>query len=424
MKRLVLGFLLLTVSLTSLTSCNLKEEVEVVKRREISFWYGLEGVLGDYVEILIEDFNRSQEAVTVVGHRQGNYTETFNSLEVAIATNMPPSVALLEQRDIVSLMKRDALSVLSDSIIDTQDIPVQFLEMFTRDKYIYSLPMYATVWITYLRNDFIDEYLGGNSVSTFQELMNVLSKQRKVKNDDSLVFEIINDDTTLINAVMSNGGKFISSDYTEVLIDQPEWIEVWEQFRKWIHEDKLIRYYDKNLGWDNYYEVLNDVKSGRAIGCISSVSDMDIFNNEATPMLHLGWEEGISLPVTYAIGLVVPRNVDQEDKEAASRWIEYLMSPEVSAKWVKLSGYFPGNIKAYETQLFKDYAQSNERINVSRNQLSYTSPPYHDPTGGKINEAIMEAAQRLINDNISAETVLKEAKAKAQRELDRYGRQE
>ncbi len=121
---------------------------------------------------------------------------------------MPPSVALLEQRDIVSLMKRDALSVLSDSIIDTQDIPVQFLEMFTRDKYIYSLPMYATVWITYLRNDFIDEYLGGNSVSTFQELMNELSEQRKSKkNDDSLVFEIINDDTTLLMQSCLMGGK-------------------------------------------------------------------------------------------------------------------------------------------------------------------------------------------------------------------------
>ncbi|WP_105616617.1 extracellular solute-binding protein [Vallitalea okinawensis] len=424
MKRLVLGLMLLTISLTILTSCKFNEEVVIIQKNEISFWYGLEGVLGDYVEILIEDFNRSQDDVIVVGHRQGNYTETFNSLEIAIATNMPPSVALLEQRDIISLIKRDALSVLSDSIVDTEDIPDQFLQMFTQDDYMYSLPMYATVWITYMRNDFIDELEDGKDIYSFQELMKVLSERRKISDDESLVFEIINDDTTLINAVMSNGGEFISSDYKEVLIDKPEWIEVWEEFRKWIHEDELIRYYDKNLGWDNYYEVINDVKSGRAIGCISSVSDMDIFSDEeVTPMLHLGWEEGISAPVTYAIGLVIPRNVDEEDKEAASRWIEYLMSPEVSAKWVKLSGYLPGNLNAYETQLFKEYAESNERINVSRNQLSYTSPPYYDPTGGKINEAIIEAAEKLINDNIPAEIVLNEAKAKAQKELDKIERE-
>lgn len=423
--RLFYRFTIGLIVLLLLTGCGIKEEVEPVKRQEISFWYGLEGVLGDYVEELIEDFNNSQEKVTVVGYRQGNYTETLNSLEIAIATNTPPSVALLEQRGIVSLINREALSSMNtltkdDDFINVEDIPNQFLDIFIEDETIYSLPMYATVWITYLRNDFIEKYLDRKNIKSFQELMNVLKYNDQYNVDHSLVFEMINDDTTLINAAMSNGARFISSDYKEVLIDEPEWIEVWEQFRQWIHEDRLISYYNKNLGWDNYYEVLNDVKSGRAIGCISSVCDMDIFSKEeVTPSLHLSWEGSASSPVTYAIGLVIPRNVESEEKEAASQFIKYLLKPEVNAKWVTLSGYLPGNIKAYESPVFLEYAKENERINVSREQLNFTSMPYYDPTGGKINEAIVEAAKRLINDNISAEIVLRDAKKKAQRELDK-----
>jgi multiple sugar transport system substrate-binding protein len=410
-----------------LWGCNNYEEVVKVEKEEISFWYGLEGTLGDYVEEIIQDFNNSQDEINVIGHRQGNYSDTLQSLKLAIATNSEPSVALLEQRGIMSLIDLDGLQSLNgltdgNNRIDLETIPNRFVEIFIKDNQIYSYPMYATVWVTYLRNEYLDQYMPSQTVKSFQDVMTVLIDQKEKGNH--MTFGLINEETTLINAVMSKGGQFISDDLTTVLIDDEKWIEVWEQFRIWIYEDKIIRFYEKNLGWDDYYEVLNDVKSGRSIGNISSVSDKDIYDgDEIATQLHLSWNDNDSAPVTYAIGLVIPRLVEGAEKEAAGEWIKYLMNAEVNAKWITKSGYLPGNESAYDTQTYKNAEIADERLSIFKEQLSNTTQAYYDPTGGKINEAVIEAAIRLINDNTPADIVLKEAKEKAQKALDDYNKQ-
>lgn len=414
---------IILMSVLLLCGCNNYEEVEKIEKTEVSFWYGLEGTLGDYVEEIIEDFNNSQDEIYVIGHRQGNYSDTLQSLKVAIATNSEPSVALLEQRGIVSLIELDGLQPLNNitNSINLESIPSQFIDIFIKDEQIYSFPMYATVWVTYLRNDFVDNFMPSGPIKSYQDVMKVLIDEKDKGNH--MTFGLINEETTLINAVMSNGGQFISDDLKTVLIDDEKWIEVWEQFRVWIHEDNIIRYYEKNLGWDDYYEVLNDVKSGRSIGNISSVSDKDIYNSgEIATNLHLSWNDNKSAPVTYAIGLVIPKLVEGKEKEAAEKWIEYLLTPEVNAKWIALSGYLPGNEAAYETDTYKQAEIKDVRLSIFKEQLSKTSQPYYDPTGGKINEAIVEAANKLINNNVPAEIVLKEAKEKAQEALDEYNK--
>lgn len=59
-------------------------------------------------------------------------------------------------------------------------------------------------------------------------------------------------------------------------------------------------------------------------------------------------------------------------------------------------------------------------IVISLNQLDIAVPPFYDPTGGEINNALEEAAALLEIDNKSAEKVLKDAAVKAQAALDRF----
>ena len=47
--------------------------------------------------------------------------------------------------------------------------------------------------------------------------------------------------SNMIDVVSSAGGKFISDDGQTVLINDTIWVEVLDQFRKWIHEDGTMR---------------------------------------------------------------------------------------------------------------------------------------------------------------------------------------
>lgn len=41
----------------------------------------------------------------------------------------------------------------------------------------------------------------------------------------------------MVDAAFSNGAKIFSEDGKTVTINSQEWVEVFEKFRQWIHED-------------------------------------------------------------------------------------------------------------------------------------------------------------------------------------------
>lgn len=80
-----------------------------------------------------------------------------------------------------------------------------------------------------------------------------------------------------MDAVFSKGGKVLSEDGKQVLIDSPEWVDTWEQFRKWIHEDKIMRIHSGGQGWEYWYKTIDDVMKGQAAGYTGSSGDRVIW---------------------------------------------------------------------------------------------------------------------------------------------------
>ena len=54
----------------------------------------------------------------------------------------------------------------------------------------------------------------------------------------------------MIDAAFSNGASIFSADGTKVTINSPEWVEVWEAFRTWIHDDKTMAIHSGGQGWE------------------------------------------------------------------------------------------------------------------------------------------------------------------------------
>ncbi|OAT81621.1 ABC transporter substrate-binding protein [Bacillus sp. MKU004] len=399
-------------------------------RIEVEFWYGLGGKLGENVEKFIKDFNESQDEIKVVGVAQGDYDETVEKLQAAMAAKKVPSAVLLENDPMHSFADKGLLASMNtfiekDNEFKSEDFIDVFYKQGTIDGEQYALPMYGTTQVLYYRKDMFEEAgVSPEELNTWESLKKATEKLTKRNGEEVTVYgwEPMWDHSNLIDATLSRGGKFLSEDGKEVMIDSPEWIETWDFFRKAIHEDKTMRIHHGGQGWEYWYKTIDDVMQGRAAGYTGSSGDQgDLDFTKVAAHIQPGWEGNPAAPVAGALVGVIPKAAPSEEQEAAFKWLNYFSSAEKSAEWSMNSGYIAVRKSAQEVPAYKEFAEKNPQILVPLKQAQQASPLFVDPTGGKIYDALKKAADKVEIENISAEKALKAAKEEAQRELDKAG---
>ncbi|WP_138754783.1 ABC transporter substrate-binding protein [Paenibacillus sinopodophylli] len=409
------------------TATNAVIESEAPKQPvTIEFWYGLGGKLGDTMKEKIELFNSSQQDVIVKGIAQADYSETEQKLQAAIAAKQPPAAVLSSN---MAWAKKGLFAdmsemIASDDSFNKDDFVQTFLEQGQLDDKQYFLPMYGTTQVMYYRKDALEKNgLTPDNFKTWEALAEAAAKMTTKKDGKTSFYgwEPMWGRDNMMDAVFSKGGTVLSEDGKTVMIDSPEWIETWELFRKWIHEDQIMSIHSGGQGWEYWYKTIDDVMKGNAAGYTGSSGDQgDLDFNIVAAMEQPGWEGvGAGKPVANAIMAGIPAGVSDEQKAAAYEWLTFFSQPENTAAWSISTGYIAVRSSALEDENYKVFSEQNPQIKVPLMQAAHASAPFQDPTGGKINDALTIAADKVQIGNVSAEQALKEAKATAQKELDR-----
>lgn len=402
------------------------EAPAVVEPVTIEFWYGLGGKLGENMQTLIDKFNASQQEVIVKPIVQADYSETEQKLQAAIATGDVPAAVLSSNVD----WARKGYYASLDELIAGQadfnkdDVIQTFLEQGQVDGKQVFLPMYGTTQVMYYSKDALAKSnIKAEDLTTWEALAKAAATMT-VKAGGKTTFygwEPMWGPENMIDAVLSKGGSILSEDGKTVMIDSPEWVQTWDSFRKWIHEDKIMRIHSGGQGWEYWYKTIDDVMKGQAAGYIGSSGDQgDLDFSKIAAMEQPGWEGvGAGKPVAQAILAGIPAKASPEQQQAAFKWFSFFMKAENTAFWSMNSGYIAVRQSALEDPAFVTFSQNNPQSTIPLKQAAHASKPFQDPTGGKINDALKIAADKVQISNVPAADALKEAKETAQRELDK-----
>jgi multiple sugar transport system substrate-binding protein len=392
---------------------------------EIEFWYGLGGKLGENMQRMIEKFNASQDEVIVKGIAQGNYDETEQKLQAAIAAKRVPAAVLASSHE----WARKGLFAPLDAFIEADpefradDFVPAFLEQGRVDGKQYFLPMYGTTQVLYYRKDMLEQAgIRPEQLNTWEGLAEAAAKMTVREDGEVVVYgwEPMWGSGNMIDSALSRGAKILSDDGKTVLIDSPEWIDTWEAFRKWIHEDKIMRIHHGGTGWEYWYKTIDDVMQGRAAGYTGSSGDQgDLDFGIVAAWPQPAWEGHEARPVASALLAGIPAGASPEQQEAAYKWLTFFSKTENTAHWSINTGYIAVRNSALDDPAYKAFSEENPQIKVPLMQAATASSPFIDPTGGKITDALTIAADKVQIENISAAAALKEAKETAQRELER-----
>ncbi|MNP39262.1 hypothetical protein D3C76_1328320 [compost metagenome] len=173
-------------------------------------------------------------------------------------------------------------------------------------------------------------------------------------------------------------------------------------------------------GWEYWYKTIDDVMQGRAAGYTGSSGDQgDLDFNVVAAHTQPGWANHAPAPISEALMAGIPALALDEQKKAAYEWLTFFSNTKNTAKWSINTGYIAVRSSALEDPDYKTFSEQNPQIKVPLIQAQSASSAFIDPTGGKIDDALKIAADKIQIENVPAAEALKEAKQKAQKELDK-----
>ena len=418
--------------LLGLSGCDKKSETTSSdKPVKIEFWYGLGGNLGDTMQETIDTFNQSQDDVEVIGVQQSDYFETKRLIQSAIASGKVPATVLLTNQQLKQFDQKRTLQhldqyIAKDKSFNIQDFIPALMDYCKNDaQKIMGLPVYGTTQVMYYNKKiFKENNIDPNEAfATWQNLAKV-AKQLTVQEYGETSFfgwEPMYGINNLKDIAFSNGAKVLSDDGKTVLLDSDEWIESWEAMRKWINEDKIMGIYSGGDGWEYWYKTIDDVMQNRAAGYTGSNGDQgDLDFSQIAAHIQPGFGSHRPAPVADPITCAILDKASDKEKVAGFKWLNYLTNVENTVRFSMNTGYTPVRESALNNEKFKQYLTENPQAKVPIDQLEYAQKNFIDPTNGKIDQILSDAADLLQIENVPAKDVLKEAQKKAQKALDEY----
>lgn len=290
MNKKFIGILMTTAMLTtSFTGCGTdniasginqtQKDEDMKEKTEVDFWYSGGKTAVKVVQDIVDDYNKFQDTYFVKTVTQADYSETYEKLQAAIAGNVAPDVVLLESDSARGLSDKNLVVDLSekmkkDNDFNEDDYVSTFFEQGKDDNdKIFGIPAYGTTQVLYYnKNAFNKAEIDPNNIKTWQDLAQAASK---IKNDGEYTYgwEPMWGADNLIDASLSNGGTIFSDDGKKVTINSKEWVEVWSNFEKWIHDDKTMAIHSGGQGWEYWYKTIDDVIQNIAGGYTGSSGD-------------------------------------------------------------------------------------------------------------------------------------------------------
>lgn len=392
---------------------------------KIEFWYGLGSIAGQTMENIIQDFNDSQDEFEVTGVQQADYDTTWQAVQAGLAAKQAPAIFLNSDTVIQNYGGVDGvLADLTDLYESEEFASDDLLEVFKEPVMVedkpYAIPAYGTTQVIYYNTKVLEE-AGLNPDEVYSSWENIADASR-VMIDESGTDKghmIMYGPDNLVDMALSNNGKILSDDGTEVLINSPEWVEAWDFARDQIHNTENMGVISSGQGWEYWYSTIDTVMTGTSgsyTGSSGDRGDLDFSFIDAAPQPGLNGND--AAPVAGAHYMMVPAITEEAEREAAKAWMTYFSSPEVQANWSMKIGYVPTRSSVEEVEEYATFVSENAYANVAFEQALTATPSFIDPTNGLIIDALTIAADKVELQNISAQEALDEAQAIAQEALD------
>jgi sn-glycerol 3-phosphate transport system substrate-binding protein len=359
---------------------------------EVTFWYGLGGLLGNVVQETVNKYNASQKKYYVKAVFQSSYDDTINKINAGLASGDLPNLAqvfdagtqrMIDTKKVVlmqDLFERDGLKAVLD------DMEPAVRQSYTINGKLVSAPFNSSTAMLFIdRKAFKDAGLDPDKkLWTYEELRDA-AKKLTVKGADgkttrhgitiypeSWFFEQEQAAHDKLYGEPNNGRTARMNKYTynnDLGVDYFNW-------QKALIDDGSALYFGPSQGGNAAGAAYTNGQAAMVFGSIANLRTYIAGADRAGGKVDVGV---IYLPrrtandkfrtVVGGASLWITTTGTKEQQEGAWDFIKWALTPEVQAFWASNTGYYPVVRKSYELPEMKTALTKYPQFNVAIDQL-------------------------------------------------------
>jgi sn-glycerol 3-phosphate transport system substrate-binding protein len=380
-------------------------------KTELTFYYPTQagGSLAQGMEKIVFAFNANNgKDIMVVPVYTGSYKQTAQKAMSDIAAGNGPNVVLSGMLDIVDYYGVGAVKNISGHIRgESADWQKDFIDGFWgnfvfEDGGVYGLPFQHSLCVLYYNMDIL-KAAGITAPPSDQDEMLRAAAAVKAHDKNIIPVEFPADIWVLETLILSSSDKLVKSR-RETNFNSPAAAASLDFLRKLIKSGGMIQ---------SYAAAAEDFVAETCAMMFNTTGNLGFVSRSAAckwgvAMMPVRTTSGLS----YGGGGLIMIAGQSPEKEAASwEFMKYMTSPEVSAQWMAVSGYFAVRKSSNSLKSVKDYYAMNPQAAQAADLLKYTQAQWSTDKYWEV-YAFMQTA--LDNVLIGGTTQAADALAKAQ----------
>ena len=433
LKKTQLFIVLLVV--LALSASALAQKIEIV------YWHAMSGLAEQAIAEQVRQFNESQDRIHVEVEYKGSYRDTLNATQAAVQTGNAPHVIQSFEISTQQLVDMGIFVPLQQTLpagsVDWQKFLPAVVNYYTFDGVQYSMPYNSSNAIMYYNKDVFAK-AGLDPERPPATLEEVFEYSKQIVESGAAPYGMtfplhswfVEQWMANIGAILVNNDNGRSGRPTEVLLTQPEVIDIF----KWVSSMYDAGYYI-NPGVENWSQS-RQIFAAQQVGM--SIDSTAAVSTKLKAGEDNGFEVGtafIPIPAGYGrhgstIGggsLWVLGVHSEEEIAAAGEFVVFLSSPEIQAQWHKDTGYYPVHIDALQVLRDEGWFEANPAYKTAVDQLfeSIPSPASFGAAVGvfpEIRTIIVDALQEVFQKTKTVEQALADAKVRGDRAIAEYNR--
>ncbi len=359
---------------------------------EITFWYQHSRQREEALQEIIAEFNETNEwGITLVGEYQGGYGDIFNKMLNVIGTPDAPNLVVAYQNQAATYQLADALVDLTPLVNSprwglSEEELADFFPAFLKADVFPTFggarlgwPPNRSMEVMYYNEEWLAELGFDGPPQTpdqFQDAACKAARQpfSKAVGEGSRGYELSIDASRFASWTFAFGGDVFDYEANQYAYNSPEAVQAMEFIQGLFNEGCA------SVVTERYGDQTN-FGNGTTLFTVGSSSGLPFYRSAVEEGANFAWNVDAlprltPEPVMNLYGASVSVVKASPEEEVASwLFLKYYTSPEVQAKWAKVSNYFP--VRQSVAEQLGDYFAENPQYAKAFDLLPYakTEPP-------------------------------------------------
>lgn len=368
MKKLMMMMFAFILVLAGCSNSSTNSDIvtELTEPVEIEFWHAMSGINEEALNTIIDNYNNSQDLVTVTAVNQGSYTDLDTKLQSAGNADSLPTLAQGYPNSIYEYQKNNWVTDLKPYAdvnafgLDTSNFISTYIDEVTDSEgSIWGIPFNKSTELLFYNQDMLTE-AGVEVPTTFDELLEVSKTIYEKTGKPGVGFDSLNN---LYATIAYNAGITQWQEDGTFNLNDPAIVE---QITKL--QEAIDAGYIRTAGEDQYMsgpfaneDVAMFIGSSAGTGYVKSgVGDKFQWSVSEYPAENV---------IQQGTSVTVFNTATPEQQAAAIDFLVYLTNDESMNTWTQATGYLPATTSALESSEYQTFMESDASAKAAADQV-------------------------------------------------------